>query len=158
MWNWLGKVVEPVVGAVSTYATEKNEIKKAKLDGEIEITKAKAEFEVAKFKAKAAREVTTDKGTFDLDKMAVAEAAKTWWDEFLVLIYLSPLLYTIFYALFSGLILGTGGLVDPSVLWNEINGLADWYKYGLALIGVRYLGFRSLLRKLMEMYGKKKGL
>ena len=80
MWNWLGKVVEPVVGGISKFATEKNEIKKAKLDGDIEIAKAKAEFKVAQFKAKAAREVTTDKGTFDLDKMAVAEAAKTWWD------------------------------------------------------------------------------
>ena len=158
MWNWLGKVVEPVVGAVSTYASEKNEIKKAKLDGEIEAVKAEAEFRVAQWKSKAAREATIDKGTFDLDKMAVAEAAKTWWDEGLVLLYLSPFIYQLFYAFFSGLIMGTGGLVDPQVLWDGINNLADWYKWGLLLVGVRYLGFRNLLRKGIELYSKKKGL
>ena len=161
MWNWLGKVVEPVVGGISKYATEKNEIKKAKLEGEIEVTKAKAEFEVAKFKAKAEREITTDKSTFDLDKMAVAEAAKTFWDEFLVLIYISPLVYALLFAIFGGLSF-TGGFVwvlaDPSVVFNVFNNLDEWYRWGLVLIGVRYLGFRSLLRKGMEMYSAKKKL
>ena len=156
MWDWLGKVVEPVVGGISKYATEKNEIKKAKLEGEIEVTKAEAAFKVAEFKAKADRVINTDQNTFDLDKMAMKEAAKTWWDEFLVLIFLFPFLYTMIFALMSGI--GAGVMVEPSVIWAEINGLADWYKYGLALIGVRYLGFRNLLRKGMEMYSAKKKL
>ena len=154
MWNWLGKIVEPVVGGISKYATEKNEIKKTKLEGEIEVVKAEAAFKVAEFKAKADRVINTDQNTFDLDKMAMKEAAKTWWDEFLVLIFLFPFLYTMIFALMSGW--GTGTMVEPSVIWAEINGLADWYKYGLALIGVRYLGFRNLLRKGMEMYAAKK--
>ena len=131
MWNWLGKIVEPVVGGISKYATEKNEIKKAKLEGEIEVTKAEAAFKVAEFKAKADRVMNTDQNTFDLDKMAMKEAAKTWWDEFLVLVYLFPFLYTMIFALMSGW--GAGVMVEPSVIWAEINGLADWYKYGLAL-------------------------
>ena len=156
--SWIGGVVKgvvtPVVGAVSKYKTERNEIAKAELQGQLEVTKAETEFKVAEFKAKADRVANTDQNTFDLDKMAMKEAAKTWWDEFLVLIYLFPFLYTMIFALMSGW--GAGVMVEPSVIWAEINGLADWYKYGLALIGVRYLGFRNLLRKGMEMYAARK--
>ena len=87
-----------------------------------------------------------------LDVMAQKEAAASYWDEFLVLSFLAPFFYTVAYPFLSGT------LVHPDEVWKSIESTADWYRYGLLLIGVRYLGFRRLFNKFLDKklsFGKK---
>ena len=123
------------------------------LQGKQKIGEAKIAFKVAQFQAKAKAIETVQGRTFDLDELSVKEAAKTYWDEFLCVIYLYPFIYTVMvYPLVQA-----GGWVNPEVMWEAINHTPDWYKYGVALIGVRYLGFRNLLRNLIEAWRAKGG-
>ena len=161
MWNWLGKVVEPVVGAVSTYTSEKNAIKKAKLDGDLEITKAKAELEVTKLKNKAQMDMTQleakidkgkaiDAGNLSLDKMSMREAAKSFFDEAIAVLLLSPFIYLLAYNFKE--------FPPPDQIFTAMAGMPQLYWAVIILIMMRYLSMRGTIERFAKLYfdAKKK--
>ena len=140
--SFFGSLIEPVAQLGGQW-----------LQGKQKIGEAKIAFKVAQFQAKAKAIETVQGRTFDLDELSVKEAAKTYWDEALCIVYLAPFIYTVMIHPFHA----AGGWVHPSEMWDAINHTPDWYKYGVALIGVRYLGFRNLLRNLIEAWRAKSG-
>ena len=122
------------------------------LTGKQEVGKAKVKAEVASLKAKITIAQTVAERTFDLDRMAVQEAAKSWWDEFLCLIYLSPFLMQVWAFFF----VSYQPAADHAMTKMQELTLG-YYMIGVAMIGVRYLGFRNLFRTWLQgKYGMGK--
>ncbi len=109
---------------------------------------AKAELEISELRAKtgvsdqrAALELETLKQTSSLDTLAVRQANKSWFDEFLSLLLLSP-----------GLLSAIGACLGASpenwgrLIFDVMNDFPLWYQAAIGLIMVHYFGFRSLLR------------
>lgn len=127
------------------------------LDNKGEIANAKAGYELAKLAAKTEQastemkyEIEKTRQTFTLDELAVQQAGKTIWDEILCVIALAPLALICYGVVVS---------VPPEQWgWNILMAFANvpaWYLVVIGLIYVRYLGFRTLLRMGLKIWGKK---
>ena len=161
MWNWLGKIVEPVVGGISKFASEKNEIKKAKLDGEIEITRAKTELKLTQIKNQAEMDMTQleakidkskaiDAGNLSLDKMSMREAAKSFFDEAIAVLLLSPFIYLLAY--------NFKNFPPPEQIFTAMANMPQLYWAVIILIMMRYLSMRGTIERFAKLYfdAKKK--
>ena len=108
MWQMLAGLGGKVVDGVANYASNKQKLKQVKLEGTIETERAKAELEVTKLKNKAEMDMTTlqakvdkskaiDAGNLSLDKMSMREATKSFFDEAIATLLLSPFIYLLYY-------------------------------------------------------------
>lgn len=130
----LGAVVAPVADLGSQFLKNSKAKSQAKADYEIAVLQAKIRNADKEQELKLIDALAQN----NLDKLAVQEAAQSWFDEILVCGYLSLLVIT---------------AVDPEwakEIMAALDLLPQWYLYGVGLIGVRYLGFRRLLNKFLD--------
>ena len=153
--GFLSALVEPVaalggkvVGAWSANREGKRRIVAQRLENQAVEDKAASDFRVAEFKAKADRLATKDAHAFTLDELAVKEAAKSWWDEFLAFTWL---VVTTYYpiAIYPIIIWASGGAVpEPSILFDQMDKI-PWGVWIVDLgIMARYLGLRGWFRDM----------
>ena len=153
--SFFGALVEPVaalggkvVGAWSANREGKRRIVAQRLENQAVEEKAASDFRVAEFRAKADRLTKKDDHAFTLDELAVKEAAKTWWDEFLALAWL---VVTTYYpiAIYPIILWASGGAIpEPSVIF-EAMGDIPWQVWAVDFgIMARYLGLRGWFRDL----------
>ncbi len=130
-----------IVGAVGEVAGQWLGNRKAKAS-------AKAKLQLAQFEAEAERvgrkmdiDLEQLRQTATLDTLAIRQANKSWFDEFLALILLLP-----------GILSAAGACLGaPPELWGKtifaaLDETPLWYQLALGLLMVHYFGFRSLLR------------
>ena len=138
MLTFLTSLIAPVSKVASQYVEGKQKIEGARID-----------FEVAKFAARARRLDTEQGQNYDLDKLAVKEAAKTCWDELICLLPLSYLAYSLLWGIY-GFDAGWRSPMEVS------SGLGEHGHYFLmiliGLVYIRYLGFRGFALKGFKVW------
>ena len=139
----LASVVAPVSDVAKQYIAGKNKIAGAKVD-----------FEVAKFAARAKRLDTEQGQNYDLDKLAVKEAAKTCWDEAICLLPLSYLAYSLIWGVYGY----ANGWRSPMEVSSGLGEHGHYFLMVLiGLVYIRYLGFRGFALKGFKLWKSRHG-
>ena len=139
MFGILGSLGTAIVSGVSDYFKGRQEIKKVELEADKMLIMAEAQAKADRLK----REAEMD---YDLDKIAMQNMEKTWKDELILLIWLTPVVMCF--------------LPDYHVyVTNGFASLAlvpDWYMYILVGMVTVIYGMRGLLRMMIEKFGFRK--
>ena len=139
MFGILGSLGTAIVSGVSDYFKGRQEIKKVELEADKLLIMAEAQ-------AKADRLKRESEMDYDLDKIAMQNMEKTWKDELILLIWLTPVVMCF--------------LPDYHVyVTNGFASLAlvpDWYMYILVGMVTVIYGMRGLLRMMIEKFGFRK--
>jgi hypothetical protein len=122
-------IISSVVGGVSDYFKGKQELKKVKLEADKKVMIARAEAEVTRMLRQAEQD-------YDLDRQAMMNMNNSWKDEFILLIFSLPIIFSFFPQ--------TKSHVDEG--FNALEGIPDWFMYLFVGIVVSIYGLRSLLR------------
>ncbi|MCK5111063.1 MAG: hypothetical protein KAQ94_06035 [Arcobacteraceae bacterium] len=128
-----------IVDGVKTYATNRQKIKQAKIEGEIKILQSKADTEVAINKAKIKLAENGQMQDYNLDKIAMQEMKNSYLDEALLIAFLYPIFDAYISKGFDGL-----------------SSVPTWYlSLVVGMVVVKY-GMRGMLKDFAN--GKYKGL
>ena len=139
MFGILGSLGTAIVSGVSDYFKGRQEIKKVELEADKMLIMAEAQAKADRLK----REAEMD---YDLDKIAMQNMEKSWKDELILLIWLTPVVMCFIpeYHVYV-----TNGFASLALV-------PDWYMYILVgMITVIY-GMRGLLRMMIEKFGFRK--
>ncbi len=134
-------MIGAIVGAVGKVAGQWLGNRKAKADAESNLAIAELNARASVAERKAEYELDSLRQTSSLDLLAVKEAAKSWFDEFLCLLFLAPGILASIGACF-----GNGYAMWGLAIFASMEAMPVWYQVVLGLLLVRYLGFRGLLR------------
>ena len=134
MWTLLTTLGGSLISGVSTYFTDKQKIKKAKVEGEVKIIIAEAE---AKVKMAELGQIQT----YNLDMIATKNMAKTWKDDIVFYIFLVPM------------VLSFIPNMQPYVVdgFSALDGTPEWYRYILIMMIVVIFGMRGLARDVLKI-------
>lgn len=139
MFGILGSLGTAIVSGVSDYFKGKQEIKKVELEADKMLIMAEAQAKADRLK----REAEMD---YDLDKIAMQNMEKTWKDELILLIWLTPVVMCFIpeYQVYV-----TNGFASLALV-------PDWYMYILVGMVTVIYGMRGLLRMMIEKFGFRK--
>ncbi len=139
MFGILGSLGTAIVSGVSDYFKGRQEIKKVELEADKMLIMAEAQAKADRLK----REAEMD---YDLDKIAMQNMEKTWKDELILLIWLTPVVMCFIpeYQVYV-----TNGFASLALV-------PDWYMYILVGMVTVIYGMRGLLRMMIEKFGFRK--
>ena len=128
-----------IVGGISGYFKDKNEIKKVQVEADKLLIMAEAESKAKRLE----REAEMD---YDLDRIAMQNMDKSWKDELILLIWLTPVIMCFIpeYHIYV-----TNGFASLALV-------PDWYMYILVGMVTVIYGMRGLLRMMIEKFGFRK--
>ena len=127
-----------IVSGISGYFKDKNEIKKVQVEADKLLIMAEAESKAKRLE----REAEMD---YDLDRIAMQNMDKTWKDELILLIWLSPVVMSFIPDWQPYVVAGFASLAL----------VPDWYMYILVgLVTVLY-GMRGMLKMVIQMVGNR---
>ena len=138
MLSIIGNIGSAIISGVSDYFKGKQEISKTKLEGDIKVLIAEAEAKVKRLE----RESEQD---YDLDKIATQNMEKSWKDELILVLWLTPVAMCFI----------------PEYHVYVTNGFAalalvpDWYMGILVGMVVVIYGMRGLLKMVIQMVGNR---
>lgn len=137
-----------LITGVKDYFIGRQEIKKEKLKGEVEVMKAETEAKVAISKAKAAMAQRGQVQDYDLDKMAMENMKTSYKDEYLLGLFSIPMILAFI-----------PGVADVALAgFNVIKAMPEWYQYTFIGMIVVVFGMRGMLTKLLNgKFGIKPG-
>lgn len=138
MLSIIGSIGSAIISGVSDYFKGKQEISKTKLEGDIKVLIAEAEAKVKRLE----RESEQD---YDLDRLATENMAKSWKDELILLIWLTPVVMSFIpeYHVYV-----TNGFASLALV-------PDWYMGILVGMVVVIYGMRGLLKMVIQMVGNR---
>ena len=138
MFTGLLGIGSAIVSGVSEYFKGKQEISKTKLEGDIKVLIAEAEAKVKRLE----RESEQD---YDLDRLATENMEKSWKDELILLIWLTPVAMCFIpeYHVYV-----TNGFASLALV-------PDWYMGILVGMVVVIYGMRGLLKMVLQMVGNR---
>lgn len=119
------------------------------LENKKDEAKARSDLLITQMRNAAAAQATEAQNNATADQINLRANGKSWWDEFLCLIALSPLIYTVVY---SWIHEGT-----PAAMWAAIASVPVWYMILIGAIYVNYLGMRGLATKAFTVYMASRG-
>ena len=127
-----------IVTGISDYFKGKQEISKTKLEGDIKVLIAEAEAKVKRLE----RESEQD---YDLDKIATQNMEKSWKDELILVLWLTPVAMCFIpeYHVYV-----TNGFASLALV-------PDWYMGILVGMVVVIYGMRGLLKMVIQMVGNR---
>lgn len=139
MFGVIGSLGSAIVSGISDYFKGKQEIKKVELEADKMLIMAEAQAKADRLK----REAEMD---YDLDKIAMQNMEKTWKDELILLIWLTPVVMCFIpeYQVYV-----TNGFASLALV-------PDWYMYILVGMVTVIYGMRGLLRMVIEKFGFRK--
>lgn len=139
MFGILGSLGTAIVSGVSDYFKGRQEIKKVELEADKMLIMAEAQAKADRLK----REAEMD---YDLDKIAMQNMEKSWKDELILLIWLTPVVMCFIpeYQVYV-----TNGFASLALV-------PDWYMYILVGMVTVIYGMRGLLRMMIEKFGFRK--
>ena len=128
-----------IVSGISGYFKDKHEIKKVQVEADKLLIMAEAESKAKRLE----REAEMD---YDLDRIAMQNMDKSWKDELILLIWLTPVIMCFIpeYHVYV-----TNGFASLALV-------PDWYMYILVGMVTVIYGMRGLLRMMMEKFGFRK--
>ena len=128
-----------IVSGISEYFKDKNEIKKVQVEADKLLIMAEAESKAKRLE----REAEMD---YDLDRIAMQNMDKSWKDELILLIWLTPVIMCFIpeYHVYV-----TNGFASLALV-------PDWYMYILVGMVTVIYGMRGLLRMMIEKFGFRK--
>lgn len=141
MWGSVIGLLTGIVGGVSDNAMKKKEIKDAK----------------------HAREITRISNNEESDGKADLASIKrrTWGDEYLLMLTTSPLLFLFFEPVYVA-VFGSNGYSDGAIRLGVIEGfealklMPEYVWYGIAGVYIDVLGFRRMMRIVIEKMVEKR--
>ena len=138
MLSIIGSIGSAIVGGVSDYFKGKQEIKKIQLEADKMLITAEATAKIERMK----RESEQD---YDLDKIAMQNMEKSWKDELILLIWLTPVVMCFIpeYHVYV-----TNGFASLALV-------PDWYIGILVGMIVVIYGMRGLLKMVIQMVGNR---
>ena len=138
MLSIIGSIGSAIIGGVSDYFKGKNEIKKVQVEADKLLIMAEAESKAKRLE----REAEMD---YDLDRIAMQNMDKTWKDEVILVIWLTPVVMSFIPEWQPYVVAGFASLAL----------VPDWYMYILiGLVTVIY-GMRGLLKMALQIIGSK---
>lgn len=139
MFGILGSLGTAIVSGVSDYFKGRQEIKKVELEADKMLIMAEAQ-------AKADRLKRESEMDYDLDKIAMQNMEKSWKDELILLIWLTPVVMCFIpeYHVYV-----TNGFASLALV-------PEWYMYILVGMVTVIYGMRGLLRIMIEKFGFRK--
>ena len=143
MWTAL---IGPVVGAVSGYFKDKQEIKKAKVEAEKITIQAEAEVKKADAVNKMKRAKQGQLQDYELDRIAMNNMEKSWKDELILVVFLVPAVLSFI----------PGYAEQVKAGFEALAQTPDWYQWTLMGMIVVIYGLRGMAGKVMDKFGKGK--
>ena len=138
MFGVIGSLGSAIVSGISDYFKGKQEIKKVELEADKMLIMAEAQAKADRLK----REAEMD---YDLDKIAMQNMEKSWKDELILLIWLTPVVMCFIpeYQVYV-----TNGFASLALV-------PDWYMYILVGMVTVIYGMRGLLKMVIQMVGNR---
>ena len=127
-----------MLSVISEYLKDKNEIKKVQVEADKLLITAEA-------KSKAKRLQREAEMDYDLDRIAMQNMDKTWKDELILLIWLTPVVMSFIPEWQPFVVAGFASLVL----------VPDWYMYILVGLVTVIYGMRGLLKMALQIIGSK---
>ena len=129
-----------MLSVISEYFKDKNEIKKVQVEADKLLIMAEAESKAKRLE----REAEMD---YDLDRIAMQNMDKSWKDELILLIWLTPVVMSFVPEWQPYVIAGFASLAL----------VPDWYMYILVGLVTVIYGMRGLLRMFLQLMIDKIG-
>ena len=138
MFTGLLSIGSAIISGVSDYFKGKQEINKTKLEGDIKVLIAEAEAKVRRLEKESEQD-------YDLDRLATENMEKSWKDELILLIWLTPVAMCFIpeYHVYV-----TNGFASLALV-------PDWYMGILVGMVVVIYGMRGLLKMVIQMVGNR---
>lgn len=138
MLSVIGSIGSAIVSGVSDYFKGKQEISKTKLEGDIKVLIAEAEAKVKRLEKESEQD-------YDLDKIATQNMEKSWKDEIILVVWLTPIAMCFIpdYHVYV-----TNGFASLALV-------PDWYMGILVGMVVVIYGMRGLLKMVLQMVGNR---
>ena len=127
-----------IVSGISGYFKDKNEIKKVQVEADKLLIRAEAESKAKRLE----REAEID---YDLDRIAMQNMDKSWKDELILLIWLTPVVMS-FIPSYQEYV--TAGFASLALV-------PDWYMYILVGMVTVIYGMRGMLKMVLQIAGSK---
>ena len=143
MWTAL---IGPVVGAVSGYFKDRQEIKKAKVEAEKITIQAEAEVKKAEAVSKMKRAEAGELQDYELDRIAMKNMEKSWKDELVLIIFLIPAVMSFI----------PGYSYQVKAGFDALAQTPDWYQWILMGMIIVIYGLRGMASKVMDKFFKGK--
>lgn len=133
-------VITSLLSLGSTWLEGKNKQAEATVEAKLIEIKAEADIKMAKATAitKMAEEGQTQ--NYDLDRLAMENMSKSWKDEFILIIFLTPMIMAFIPSLSDSALAGFGVIAQ----------MPEWYRYIIIGMVVVIYGLRGLLEKVLE--------
>ena len=127
-----------IVSGISGYFKDKSEIKKVQVEADKLLIMAEAESKAKRLE----REAEMD---YDLDRIAMQNMDRSWKDELILLIWLTPVVMSFIPVLQPYVVEGFASLAL----------VPDWYMYILVGLVTVIYGMRGMLKMVLQIAGSK---
>ena len=127
-----------MLNVISEYFKDKNEIKKVQVEADKLLIMAEAESKAKRLE----REAEMD---YDLDRIAMQNMDKSWKDELILLIWLTPVVMSFIPVWQPYVVEGFASLAL----------IPDWYMYILVGLVTVIYGMRGMLKMVLQIAGSK---
>ena len=138
MFGGLVTLGSAIVSGISEYFKDKNEIKKVQVEADKLLIMAEA-------KSKAKRLEREAEMDYDPDRIAMQNMDKTWKDDLILLIWLTPVVMSFIPELQPYVV---AGFVSLALV-------PDWYMYILVGMVTVIYGMRGMLKMVLQIAGSK---
>ena len=133
-------VITSLLSLGGTWLEGKQKEKEATLQAKLVEIKADSDIKVAKATALTKMAESGQTQNYDLDRLAMEQMTKSWKDEFILIIFLAPMIMAFI-----------PGLKDYSLDGFSVVALMpEWYRYIIIGMVVVIYGLRGLLEKALE--------
>jgi len=143
--DWVTAILN-IIGIGGKALEKKAERKLSKIESENRINEATADAEVSRIKS-----ITASDNAIDLE--SVKQMKTSWKDEFLMAIVFTPLVIVVVVPFITAYNTGKWEDLNTYMIqsFKTLNELPKWYPYIAGVILIATFGFRSLLRKGIEI-------
>ena len=133
-------VISSLLSLGGTWLEGKQKQTEANLEAKLVEIKADSDIKVAKATALTKMAEAGQTQNYDLDRLAMEQMTKSWKDEFILIIFLAPMIMSFIPGMEQHALAG----------FNVIAQMPEWYRYIIIGMVVVIYGLRGLLEKVLE--------
>jgi hypothetical protein len=133
-------VITSLLSLGGTWLEGKQKQTEATLEAKLVEIKADSDIKVAKATALTKMAEAGQTQNYDLDRLAMEQMTKSWKDEFILIIFLAPMIMSFIPGMEQYALAG----------FNVIAQMPEWYRYIIIGMVVVIYGLRGLLEKVLE--------
>jgi len=133
-------ILSSAVDIAANYFKGKQELRKVELEAKKKVIEAKANAELAISEAKIQMAKSGQANNYNLDMMAMKNMEKSYKDEFILIIFLAPMIMAFVPSYDTIALKG----------FEVISQMPEWYRYVIIGMVVVIYGMRGMLRDLIN--------